>query len=619
MVIADLLRRNGPAALAAAFLLWMSPMAHADVQPAQGPTADPAPDDVRTYALFVGINSYKVLPVGGAVLDAEAVFERMTNAELGLVRPEDTIVLLEDEADGAAIDAALDELLGRADDNDVVIFFWAGRSEYDVHAEDLFLFPFDTRFQANGALESGEFSLRRRVLARAADFRGRFVFIGDSCGGFAEESLKFRNVTLLTSAQLDELALEGVFGHGLFTFHFLKALDEPRTDADRDGRVSLDEAYHSLYQRVVDDSRGDQHPGLVGADPQTIDLARAMPMPIAGFMPPQASADFALDKVRPRAEARVLAAHLPATVPELRDPDDLPADVGSEPRQALVIGNGNYASGIGRLANPSNDAEDMRRSLEKAGFDVTLGLDLDRDEMERAIVEFGRSLRAGGVGLFFYSGHAVQLNGKNYLIPIGAGAEDEDYVPLETIDLDHVIGRMGGADNRLNIIILDACRDNPFPGTFRSVNRGLAPAVAPRGTFVAYATAPNDAALDGLEGRNSPFTTALLDTLDDPGLKLEEVFKRVTAKVEEDTRGRQSPWVQSSVTGDFFFRPAARRAGMPEVADDPTDLAGRDDYVAWMAIQASREPIYFETFIEEYPGSPLRLFAERRLQSLRPD
>ena len=322
-----------------------------------------------------------------------------------------------------------------------------------------------------------------------------------------------------------------------------------------------------------------------------------------------ATAKASLGLVKPRADARV-APDLAWPAQDLADRSRIDAsliDIRSEPRHALVVGNGGYADGIGWLANPTNDAEDMAAILEKVGFKVTRAVDLDRASMGQAIAEFGRALRHGGVGLFFYAGHAVQLNGKNFLIPIGT-AVDEDNLPLNAIDVDHVFWHMGLAENRLNIVVLDSCRDNPFPPGFRRIVPGLAP-MAARNTFVAYATAPGDVASDGFGERNSPFTEALLATIDDPGLKLEEVFKRVAAKVSERTRGDQTPWVQSSFTGDFYFHPPASVVGPQEVAGEPA-LPDRPDYLAWKAIEGSREPVDFETFIEAFPDSPLVPFAQ---------
>jgi uncharacterized caspase-like protein len=195
----------------------------------------------------------------------------------------------------------------------------------------------------------------------------------------------------------------------------------------------------------------------------------------------------------------------------------------SEQRVALVIGNSAYGSTIGRLANPANDAADFAEALRGAGFEVMLELDVDYNQMFRAVVNFGRALRDGGVGLFYYAGHAIQVDGNNYLIPIGANIDNEDYVPIETVDVNQVLARMDGADNQLNIVILDACRNNPFRSTSRSLTRGLAATIAPSGTYVAYAAGPGDVALDG-DSRNSPYTSALLDVVGEPGLRLEDVF-----------------------------------------------------------------------------------------------
>ncbi len=217
------------------------------------------------------------------------------------------------------------------------------------------------------------------------------------------------------------------------------------------------------------------------------------------------------------------------------------------------------------VGNTANDARGMAAALRGLGFQVTLKLDLTRDAMLRAAIEFSRELADGGVGLFYYAGHAIQVGGRNYLIPIGATFESEDLVPLETVELDQVLWRMGAAPSRLNIVILDACRDNPFARSFRGLSRGLAATPAPAGVFIAYATSPGGVASDGA-GRDSPYTAALMKALEVPGLRLEDVFKRVLAEVRAATRGLQTPWTSASITGDFYFRlpeaapPAGRRA-----------------------------------------------------------
>ena len=272
-----------------------------------------------------------------------------------------------------------------------------------------------------------------------------------------------------------------------------------------------------------------------------------------------------------------------------------------------MIGNGSYSSNP--LPNPPNDAGDVAAALEEVGFEVTLVLESDRDGMLRAITDFGRAIKNGGVGLFYYAGHAIQVGGSNYLVPIGADLDSEEYVPIEAVDVNQILARMDAASNRLNIVILDACRDNPFARSFRSATRGLAQTSAPSGTFLAYATAPGDVAADGF-GRNSPYTEALLAALDEPGRKLEEVFKRVRAEVKEKTDGQQTPWTGSSITGDFYFRPPETANGAPSANYRSRDL------VAWQAIKSSNQPLDFRTFIETYPESALTPFARNRLRAL---
>jgi Caspase domain len=226
-------------------------------------------------------------------------------------------------------------------------------------------------------------------------------------------------------------------------------------------------------------------------------------------------------------------------------------------RTALVIGNSEYE--VGSLRNPANDAQDMAGTLVKLGFDVTLKLNADQAQMEHAISEFGRQLYQGGVGLFYYAGHGVQVDGENYLIPVKAKLESESDVRYKAVNIGQVLGKMGEARNGFNIVILDACRDNPFAKSFRSASRGLAVvnSAAVKGTLVAYATSPGNVASDG-EARNGLYTKHLLQNIAAPGLPVEQVFKRVLQGVEQDTNGKQSPWTSSSFSGDFSFNPVVQ-------------------------------------------------------------
>jgi Caspase domain len=222
----------------------------------------------------------------------------------------------------------------------------------------------------------------------------------------------------------------------------------------------------------------------------------------------------------------------------------------AEQRVALVIGNGAYETAP--LKNPVNDAEDMAQALRELGFDVIQKENLNQNDMKRAIREFGEKIKNGGVALFYYAGHGTQVNGSNYLVPIGAQIDKEEEIEYESVDAGFVLAQMDNAGNRMNIVILDACRNNPFARSFRSATRGLAQMNAPSGTLIAYATAPGSVASDGTE-RNGLYTQELLRAIRTSGLAIEEVFKRVRISVRDLTKGNQTPWESSSLVGDFYF------------------------------------------------------------------
>ena len=232
----------------------------------------------------------------------------------------------------------------------------------------------------------------------------------------------------------------------------------------------------------------------------------------------------------------------------------------SEQRVALVIGNGAYETAP--LRNPVNDARVMGRSLQELGFDVTERENLTQKDMKREIQSFGQKLLKGGVGLFYYAGHGMQVNGRNYLIPVGASIEHEKQVEYEAVDAGAVLTEMDYARNRLNIVILDACRDNPFARSFRSSAQGLATLNAPTGTLIAYATAPGSVANDG-PGENGIYTGELVRAMQSPGIKIEDVFKQVRSAVREVTQGKQIPWEASSLEGDFYFKTPVKTASTP--------------------------------------------------------
>jgi formylglycine-generating enzyme required for sulfatase activity len=247
------------------------------------------------------------------------------------------------------------------------------------------------------------------------------------------------------------------------------------------------------------------------------------------------------------------------------------AAIAAEPRIALVIGNSEYSSGP--LPNPANDAKMIGETLNNLGFEVIARRNADQNTMKRAIQEFGSRLEKAGpaaVGLFYYAGHGVQLNGRNYLIPTTAQIEREGDVEIEAVSADWVIEQMRYARNRLNIVILDACRNNPFTRSMRSVDHGLATMDAPAGILIAYSTAPGAVAADGY-GRNSPYTEALSQAMRDLHEPVEQVFKRVRVGVMSATSGKQVPWESSSLTGDFYF--AAQNKIAAPASSAPTSSA----------------------------------------------
>jgi len=221
-------------------------------------------------------------------------------------------------------------------------------------------------------------------------------------------------------------------------------------------------------------------------------------------------------------------------------------------RYALVIGNGDYTSAP--LRNPANDANAIAAALREVGFDVMLYTNLSHNDMKRNIRSFGEKLaKEKGIGLFYFAGHGMQLGGENYLLPVDAVIEKEQDVELEALNLKRVLGELEYAQNEMNIVILDACRNNPFARSFRSTINGLATTTAPQGTFIAYATSPGSVAADGT-GQNGLYTEELLKALKTSGVKIEDVFKQVRTQVYARSNKQQVPWENSSIFGDFYFK-----------------------------------------------------------------
>ncbi len=297
-------------------------------------------------------------------------------------------------------------------------------------------------------------------------------------------------------------------------------------------------------------------------------------------------------------------------------------DAMAERRLALVIGNSAYRTSP--LANPANDAGLMSEMLARSGFEVQTFTDLGHRDLQRAVVGFGRNLRAAGtdtVGLVFYAGHAVQADGENYLIPVDADIQDVLDLRIQTLDASTLMQSLAEAGNRLNIVVLDACRNNPFKAATRSGARGLAKIDAPFGTLLAYSTAPGDVAADGT-GRHSPYALALAKAIQRPGLSVEQVFKTVRLEVIEKTGQRQIPWESSSLTGDFYFNTedASNQTvsvPAPSTASVPADSVLDEAQAYWNAVRDSQDPAEIQLVIDRFPGSIYAELAELKLQTLQ--
>src|SRR4051812_12559772 len=283
---------------------------------------------------------------------------------------------------------------------------------------------------------------------------------------------------------------------------------------------------------------------------------------------------------------------------------------GPEQRVALVIGNAHYKNAP-ELANPDNDAQAMAQFLNKAGFEVTSAIDLTQNDMIRVVQDFSSKVAARGpnsVAMVYYAGHGVQLAGENYLVPVDANVSTPNELTSDSLRLVDLMATLESIPSRMRIVLLDACRNNPFPGV-NDAGRGLAMVDAPNGSIVGYSTAPGTEALDG-SGEHSPYLQAFLNRAGEANLPIEQLFKRVRLDVAGSTGGKQIPWESSSLTSDFYFfgdtPVAATRAPNPgpggAAASHPPSGSVQQayDYVV-----SEGQPQYYQQFIEMYPHDPL--------------
>ncbi|HUL10457.1 MAG TPA: caspase family protein [Candidatus Acidoferrum sp.] len=282
-----------------------------------------------------------------------------------------------------------------------------------------------------------------------------------------------------------------------------------------------------------------------------------------------------------------------------------PARSAGEDRIALVIGNAAYK--IGALQNPVNDARAMATVLKQLGFQVILRENASKQQMEQAVSEFGHALTPGSVALFYYAGHGLQLNGHNFLVPVDAEIATEPDVRLQTLDSDAIVDQLVASGSDVNLMILDACRNNPFEQRFRSQGGGLAQIDAPKGTLIAYATAPGHVASDGAGG-NGLYTAKLIDAMKTPGIPIEEMFKRVRIAVSQATSDAQTPWEASSLVGDFYFS-----GPTTVVVNAPVDR----DALYWQSVKDSSEPALIQTYLDQFPQGAFVPLAKARIAALR--
>lgn len=250
-------------------------------------------------------------------------------------------------------------------------------------------------------------------------------------------------------------------------------------------------------------------------------------------------------------------------------------EASAEKRVALIVGNSSYVN-VTRLDNPKNDARLMADTLRSLGFQLVGGgaqLDLEKPALDRAVQSFGQQIQGADVALFYYAGHGVQVAGSNYLVPVNANPTREADVDFQMVDVNLVLRQMQGSGTRLNLVILDACRNNPFGGRgLRASEGGLAQMRAPDGTLISYATQPGSVAQDGTDG-HSPYTKALAATVRRAGLDIFQTFNQVGLAVKRSTGGSQQPWVSSSpIDGAFYFVPPAAPAA-PQPTDPPQQEA----------------------------------------------
>jgi hypothetical protein len=286
----------------------------------------------------------------------------------------------------------------------------------------------------------------------------------------------------------------------------------------------------------------------------------------------------------------------------------------AENRIALVIGNSAYQS-FSSLVNPVNDAADMTKTLQGFGFDVETLLNANQRSIDEAIARFSTKLNhKEAIGLFYYAGHGIQVDGRNYLIPLGANIRNAADVRYEAVDAGRVLSHMEFAKNNLNLMILDACRDNPLPGSSRAATRGLAKMSAPEGAMILYAASPGQKAIDGEDGsRNGLFTAKLLEVMNQPGLDVYDIFRKTAQAVNTVSKSEQTPYIEGVILGDFTFN-----ITNPEAINQPATSFNQAEILFWDSIKHETTPAFFQQYLEKYPQGIYVDLAKLKIKTLLP-
>jgi uncharacterized caspase-like protein len=282
------------------------------------------------------------------------------------------------------------------------------------------------------------------------------------------------------------------------------------------------------------------------------------------------------------------------------------------PKVALVIGNGKYRDAPA-LKNAPNDAKAIGEALKASGFDVTLKLEAGREATLEAIRAYVHAMEQKKcVGLFYFAGHGMQLAWRNYLLPVDAVIDRIEDVGKQSVDIARLMEGLAKAANPMNVIILDACRENPFGKDFRVEQKGLSQMDAPNATLLAYATSPGNVASDG-DGANGLYTENLLREIKVPEAKIEDVFKRVRLGVRRKSNGAQIPWESTSLEEDFWFLPPTELKKLSAAEDE---RLFKEELALWERIKASKDPAPLEDYLRRHPSGKFTELAQLQLETV---